>query len=137
MQRGSTGTANEAALGPVGEHCEVGEVLAMLGQPHMLRILHEVLRAGGRPLRFGELQDRLRLSPKTLSVRLRTLVERGFLTRRSFHEIPPRVDYETTAKTSEFRELFALLDAWAHRNSMRAVPVVSVVGRLPSPRSRR
>ncbi len=109
----------------------------MLGQPHMLRLLHEILQAGERPLRFGELEARLRLSPKTLSSRLRTLVERGFLTRRAFHEIPPRVEYETTAKTTEFGELFSLLDGWAHRHSMRAVPVISVVGRLPSGRSRR
>jgi len=101
----------------------------MLGQPHMLRVLHAFEAEGGRAIRFRDLERSLSLSPKTLSIRLRTLVEAGFLTRHEYRELPPRVEYEPTAKTAELGTLFATLASWARRNSLTTVPVVSTVGR--------
>jgi DNA-binding HxlR family transcriptional regulator len=111
----------------------VGELFAMLGQPHMLRILNLLVTNRGTPMRFGAIESQLHLSPKTLAQRLRTLVEAGFLTRRSFNEIPPRVEYEVTPKAIELGELFPVLGRWAEKNTMTAVPTVSVVGRLRGP----
>jgi DNA-binding HxlR family transcriptional regulator len=108
----------------------VGELLAMLGQPHMLDILYLFHGPVARPLRFSELQQRLAISPKTLSQRLKTLVVSGLLTRRAFNEIPPRVEYEPTAKTYELNELFGGLQRWAGRHSLRTVPSVAIVGKL-------
>ncbi len=105
----------------------------MLSQPHMLHLLDVMISSPGTPLRFTALQERLHISPKTLTQRLRTLVERGFLVRRSFNEIPPRVEYEATQKARELAELFPILARWANHNTMSAVPTVSVVGRLPRP----
>ena len=113
--------------------CQVGELFAMLGQTHMLRILDVMLSSPGTPMRFRDLQDKLGISPKTLTQRLRTLVEAGFLTRRSYNEIPPRVDYEVTAKAMELAELFPILARWAGHNTMTAVPTVSVVGKVRRP----
>jgi len=98
----------------------------------MLEILHAFKQSQGAPLRFNELQSRLGISPKTLASRLRTLVEGGFLARRAYNEIPPRVEYQPTAKTEELSELFRALDRWAERNSVHEVPMVSVVGRVPA-----
>jgi DNA-binding HxlR family transcriptional regulator len=54
--------------------------------------------AGG-PRRFGELQRSLAgISPRTLSLRLRSLEEEGIVERREFAEAPPRVEYRLTAK---------------------------------------
>jgi DNA-binding HxlR family transcriptional regulator len=54
--------------------------------------------AGG-PRRFGELQRSLAgISPRTLSLRLRSLEEEGIVERREFAEMPPRVEYRLTAK---------------------------------------
>jgi DNA-binding HxlR family transcriptional regulator len=110
--------------------CKVGELLAMLGRPHVLRILHLLVANRGTPMRFTTLETELGISPKTLSDRLRTLVEAGFLTRRAFNEIPPRVEYEVTAKAIELGELFRGLTRWADHNTMTTVPSVSVVGRV-------
>jgi DNA-binding HxlR family transcriptional regulator len=111
----------------------VGELFAMLGQPHMLDLLNLLVARRGSPMRFTALQSELKLSPKTLAARLRTLVEGGFLTRRSFNEIPPRVEYEVTDKAIELGELFAILRRWAERNTMTAVPSISVVGKFARP----
>jgi|SRR5580698_7316785 DNA-binding HxlR family transcriptional regulator len=112
--------------------CQVAELFSVLGRPHMLQILHVFEESKGTPIRFNQLQTRLQISPKTLSQRLRTLVEAGFLARRAYNEIPPRVEYQPTTKTEELGELFRALDRWSARNTLHPVPMVSVVGRVPA-----
>jgi DNA-binding HxlR family transcriptional regulator len=54
--------------------------------------------ADGRT-RFCELERSLAgISPRTLSLRLRALEEHGIVERRTFPEVPPRVEYSLTAK---------------------------------------
>ena len=49
--------------------------------------------------RFCELERSLvGISPRTLSLRLRALEEEGILVRKTFPEVPPRVEYSLTAK---------------------------------------
>ncbi len=54
--------------------------------------------ADGRS-RFCELERSLAgISPRTLSLRLRALEEEGIVERRTFAEVPPRVEYALTEK---------------------------------------
>src|ERR1041384_734905 len=54
--------------------------------------------ADGRS-RFCELERSLEgISPRTLSLRLRALEEQGIVERRTFPEVPPRVEYSLTEK---------------------------------------
>ena len=112
-----------------GQGCPVGSLFSMLGQPHMLRVLHEFLNVDSQPTRFGELQRELDLSPRTLSSRLKALVEAGLLVRRRYSEIPPRVEYEATQKARELGQLFREMETWASHNTLTVVSSVSVVGR--------
>ena len=49
--------------------------------------------------RFCELERSLEgISPRTLSLRLRALEEAGIVARRTFPEVPPRVEYALTDK---------------------------------------
>lgn len=58
--------------------------------------------------RFTTLERSLTgISPKTLSVRLKSLEEAGILTRTSYPEVPPRVEYALTAMG---QELIPLID---------------------------
>src|SRR5947208_15286397 len=51
------------------------------------------------PCRFCELERSLEgISPRTLSLRLRALEEQGIVARRTYPEVPPRVEYELTDK---------------------------------------
>ena len=99
--------------------------MRFLGKPYVLDILHAFATVPG-PHRFVDLQRRLGLSPNTLSGRLHELVEAGFLTRTSYNEIPPRVDYATTRKARELEEVFRTLSAWARRNDLGPAPAVRV-----------
>src|ERR671929_246724 len=63
--------------------------------------------AGGRS-RFCELERSLTgISPRTLSLRLRALEEEGIVIRKTYPEVPPRVEYELTEKG---RALLPLID---------------------------
>ena len=54
--------------------------------------------ADGRQ-RFGELERSLEgISPRTLSLRLRSLEEEGIVARQTYPEVPPRVEYVLTPK---------------------------------------
>jgi DNA-binding HxlR family transcriptional regulator len=58
--------------------------------------------------RFCELERSLEgISPRTLSLRLRVLEEEGIVARRTFPEVPPRVEYALTEKG---RALAPLID---------------------------
>ncbi len=62
--------------------------------------------------RFCELERSLHgISPRTLSLRLKELEERGIVERHTFPEVPPRVEYELTEKG---RDLIPIVDAMRH-----------------------
>ncbi len=59
--------------------------------------------------RFCELERSLAgISPRTLSLRLRALEEEGVLQRRTYPEVPPRVEYALTEKG---RALIPIIDS--------------------------
>lgn len=88
------------------------ELFALLGKAHTLEIVHEVALSDDPSVRFGELQERLGLSPNTLSRRLEELVEFGLLERIQYDEIPPRVEYESTEKLDALAPMCRELGDW-------------------------
>ncbi len=103
--------------------CQIGDLFHTLGKTYVLEILHVFLEEGGGPRRFVELQTRLKMSPNTLSDRLKDLVEAGLLSRTPYNEIPPRVDYDATAKTYDLKPVFESLRDWAARHDLHPDPV--------------
>ncbi|WP_331234741.1 winged helix-turn-helix transcriptional regulator [Natronorarus salvus] len=90
----------------------VATLLDLLGKTHTMALLREFAFAEG-PVRFGHLEETLAISPSTLSERLRELTAAGLLRRRSYDEIPPRVEYEPTARARALFPAFAHLHRWA------------------------
>lgn len=86
----------------------------------MLDILH-IFHSDPTPHRFVDIQDQLRISPNTLSERLRALVAAGLLTRTAYNEIPPRVDYAATEKALALAPVFESLTAWATKHTLKPV----------------
>ncbi|WP_340099889.1 helix-turn-helix domain-containing protein [Salinibaculum salinum] len=89
------------------------ELFSLLGRSHAMAILFYVVREEQRPWRFSELEETLGISPNTLSSRLEELVEGGLLERRSYDEIPPRVEYEATQRALDLDPIFRELYEWA------------------------
>ena len=88
-----------ATLAPANTHdgvCPVLETARIVSGKWTLLMLRDLSEG---PCRFGELERSLTgISPRTLSLRLRTLEEEGIVERREYAEMPPRVVYRLTAK---------------------------------------
>src|SRR2546425_8706706 len=111
---------------------EVSELFHVLGKTYMLDILHLFIQDGAGPRRFVELQTRLKMSPNTLSDRLKDLVNAGLLSRTAYNEIPPRVDYEATPKALDLRPVFDSLNEWAGRHTLKPEPDAKTAEPIPA-----
>jgi DNA-binding HxlR family transcriptional regulator len=100
--------------------CPYGKLLEILGKPHTLEILYSF--GVDAPLRFTKLQRNLDLQPKTLAARLQELVSFGLLSRTSYNEIPPRVDYDLTPKGKDLGRLFDELHLWSDKYQVTEQP---------------
>ncbi len=85
-------------------------VLEFLGQKGAYLILRQLLEG---PQRFGELQERTQLLPRTLSLRLKEMEAAGLVTRHRFAEVPPRVVYELTPRAEKLKPVMDALEEWA------------------------
>lgn len=94
----------------------VSSLLDVLTGAHAMSVFY-TLFCEQRPLRFTELESATGASPKVLSRRLKEFVEAGLVTRRSFDESPPHVEYEPTAMAKELDPAFQFLYAWAARHN--------------------
>ena len=103
------------------QRCQVTDLLRLLGKAHVMGILY-IFHTEPGPRRFVELQERLKMSPNTLSERLKELVGAGILTRTAYNEIPPRVDYAITTKGRELTEIFRALVTWANHHALAPEP---------------
>ena len=76
--------------------CPVARTAEIISGKWTLLIIRD-LASGVK--RFCQLERSLHgISPKTLSERLRSLEEEGIILRRTFAEVPPRVEYSLTEK---------------------------------------
>ena len=76
----------------------------------ILRDLNESTR------RFGELEKSLQgISPRTLSQRLDDLESCGIITKQSFAEMPPRVEYSITQKGRDLIPALQKLADWGSK----------------------
>ena len=64
-------------------------------------------------LRFGELRKKIDgISPRMLAVTLRRLEEHGFVARKAYSEVPPRVEYRLTDFGLELSRRLSDLTEW-------------------------
>ena len=81
---------------PVDESCPVCRTADIVCGKWTLLLVRELSEGCSR---FCELERSLTgISPRTLSLRLRALEEEGIVERATFPEVPPRVEYQLTAK---------------------------------------
>ena len=73
------------------------------------------------PVRYIKFRNTLKgFSSKTLAIRLKELEKSGVLERRSYNEIPPRVEYNLTNKGQELVESVINLLQWMRRWSSKS-----------------
>lgn len=95
-------------------YCPLDDVLQTVRKKYTMQII-ALLGAEG-PLRYLELKARLGTrSDATLSKRLNQLEDAGLVDRRSYAEVPPRVEYSLTAAGRELEDHIQPLLDWAAR----------------------
>lgn len=90
---------------------EKTDLFTFLGRAYMLEVLHEFV-LDPEPWRFSELRKQLDVPPTTLTNRLKDLTNAGLVVRKSYDEIPPRVEYTATEQLLDFRAVFGCLGLW-------------------------
>lgn len=99
--------------------CRARSVITILAERWALLIIDA--RSGGA-LRTGDLQRRIEgISEKMLIQTLRKLEALGLIRRRDFREVPPRVEYELTARGLSLSPLIVAVDRWVEANAFEMV----------------
>jgi DNA-binding HxlR family transcriptional regulator len=84
------------------------------------------------PVRHKKFRETLKgISSKTLAYRLQELEKGGILERRSYNEIPPRVEYRLTPKGQELVESVIALLQWMRKWSNVAATTTTTRYRPP------
>lgn len=96
------------------ENCPVKKTLALLGGKWTLLILFQL---NERVLRYGELRRTIPgISEKVLIKELNALVEHKLVSKKSYHEIPPKVEYSLTQLGSQTMPIIETLAAFGLKN---------------------
>lgn len=95
--------------------CPIRNVLARVGDKWSLLVLYTLQHR--ESLRFKQLQRMLPdISQKSLTQTLRILEEDGFVSRKVYAEVPPRVEYSLTERSISFLPVVNSLIDWAKEN---------------------
>ncbi|MFT4885655.1 MAG: DNA-binding HxlR family transcriptional regulator [Natronomonas sp.] len=107
-----TGGASGSAEDGVACYCPIDGVIDVISKKYSLQIVG-LLGAKG-PMRYSDLEEVLgATSTSLLSNRLDELAEEDLIERRSFDEIPPRVEYSLTPRGRELEIRIQPLLEWA------------------------
>ena len=126
---------------PWSASCPSRAIIDILASKWVLLLL-PVMRDG--PKRNGELMRRIEgVSQKMLTQTLRDLEHYGIVTRHSYAEVPPHVEYSLTRIGASLAELMRSLDYWVIRHyqtmqqQLAVVPKRSARSEHPAPAQRR
>ncbi len=91
----------------------VAAALAILGNKWTALIVKELSEGCAR---FSTLEQALKgISPRTLSQRLDDMEHCGLITKKSFAEVPPRVEYTLTTKGRDLLPTLKSMAAWGDK----------------------
>ena|SRR5215469_10113856 len=106
---------------PAPFYCSIARTLDVIGERWTILILRDLVRHG--PRRFQDFARSLpRISPNTLSARLKRLEETGIVERRFYAQHPPRAEYVLTEIGEELRPVLGALLKWGERHTEYGAP---------------
>ncbi len=92
--------------------CPIRNVLNRISDKWSLLVLYTL--SSRESVRYVELKHELPdISPKMLSLTLKTLEADGYLTRTVYAEVPPRVEYQLTERAHSLLPIINQLIQWA------------------------
>jgi len=98
--------------------CPVEATLALIGGKWKGVVLWHLL---GGTLRFNEIRRRLSgVTQRMLTNQLRELEADGFIMRKVYPEVPPRVEYSLSERGRSLEPVILALKAWGEANVLAA-----------------
>ncbi len=91
------------------QQCGLSKTIELLGNKWTVAIVYSLLEGKKR---FAELQTELTINPRTLSQRLKDLEEHEIITRQTYAEVPPRVEYRLTKKGQSLSDIIKSMEHW-------------------------
>lgn len=103
----------QTAKGPVLTPCAPGSVLARLGDKWTILVISLLSLSPDMPMRFGAIRRGIPdISQRMLTLTLRNLERDGLVARHYYTELPPRVEYELTARGRSMLKPLAGFTDW-------------------------
>lgn len=107
----STNTLNKQTL---EKDCGMSYTLTAIGGRWKPAILWRLSRG---KMRYSELRDSIpNVTERMLVLQLREMEKDGLIDRIVYAEVPPRVEYELTAKGNSLRPILKSLSDWGDKN---------------------
>lgn len=101
----------------VFQDCPVRNVLARICDKWLLLVIYMLNTHGEEPLRFNALRKLIPdISQKMLTSTLKTLEADGYVNRKVYAEVPPRVEYSLTPRAESLIPILDSLIGWASEN---------------------
>ena len=92
----------------------IASAMQIIGNKWTALILRDLFSG---PKRFCELEKTVgNINPRTLSQRLDNLEFEGIITRKSYAEVPPRIEYTLTSKGEDLLPILQQMAAWGDKH---------------------
>ena len=100
---------------PYFPQCPIRNVLSHIADKWSLLVIYELNKE--EKMRFGILKKQIPdISQKMLTSTLRTLEMDGYVFRKAYAEVPPRVEYRLTERAKSLLPIIEQLIDWASHN---------------------
>ena len=101
----------------VFQDCPIRNVLARISDKWSLLVIYTLNVHKEEPLRFNALRKLIPdISQKMLTSTLKTLETDGYINRKVYAEVPPRVEYSLTSRAESLIPIMNDLIGWASDN---------------------
>jgi DNA-binding HxlR family transcriptional regulator len=91
----------------------IAKAMQIMGNKWTALILRDLTTG---PKRFNELEKSVGgINPRTLSKRLDDLEESGIITKKSFAEVPPHIEYTLTKKGEDLVPILKQMAGWGEK----------------------
>ncbi len=101
-------------------YCPVDLTLSVIGGRWKGLIIWTLRQEGS--LRYNEIKRRLvTINDKMLSQTLKQLVEQDIIIRKSYNEIPPKVEYSLSDTGKQLLPIFELMQEWGEKNNFEKI----------------
>ena len=118
-EENACGCADTDSGGIIECMCTATGLVQIIGRKYALRLLTVI---GEKPqIRFNDLKMVMDdMSSSTLAIRLTELERAALIERRTFHETPPRVEYNLTTEGRKLRQSLFTISKYASRKPSTA-----------------